>query len=199
MFRQICRKVAQILYTRSVMTKPNLDVLSYVSADISRVARTASDSLKKHGVRHALCGGLAVGAYGHIRGTDVDFLVGPEAFVGDPDGLVSFAPGVPFRIGSIRTNSVPIPNELPGLLAALESPDDLDGMPIVSAEALVCMKLVAHRRKDQLDVIELLKAGATTTKKVLATLKEASASPMVFSTMSDRLSDLDRLASDEAE
>lgn len=179
------------------MTKPNRDVLSYVSADISRAARTASDSLRKHGVRHALCGGIAVGAYGHIRATkDVDFLVGPEAFVGDPDGLVAFAAGVPFRIGSIPTDSVPIPKELPGLLTALDSPDDLDGMPIVSPEVLVCMKLVAHRRKDQLDVIELLKAGATTAKKVLAVLKEASASPAVFSTMSDRLTELDRFASD---
>lgn len=58
------------------------------------------------------------------------------------------------------------------------------------------MKLVAHRRKDQLDVIELLKAGATTAKKVLAVLKETSASPEVFSTMSDRLTELDRFASD---
>ena len=126
------------------------------------------------------------------------FLVGPEAFIGDPDGLVSLAPGVPFRIGSIPTDSVPIPKELPGLLAALESPDDLDGLPIVSPEALICMKLIAHRRKDQLDVIELLKAGATTATKVRALLKTAAADTSIFDAMNERLDELDRLSADEA-
>ena len=182
------------------MSKPSIDILSYVSADIARAARTASESLRKHGVRHALCGGLAVGAYGHVRATkDVDFLVGPEAFVGDPDGLVEFAPGVPFRIGSIPTDSVPIPKDLPGLLSALESPDDLDGIPIISPEALVCMKLVAHRRKDQLDVIELLKAGATTLPKVKALLSSAAASSAIVASLGDRLDELERLAQDGAE
>lgn len=174
--------------------------MSYVSADIARAARTASDSLRRHGVRHALCGGLAVGAYGHVRATkDVDFLVGPEAFIGDPEGLVEFAPGVPFRIGAIPTDSVPVPKDLPGLLAALEAPDDLDGMPIISPEALVCMKLVAHRRKDQLDVIELLKAGATTAAKVRAMLQSIAATPEVSSSLTKRLDELDQLVQDGAE
>lgn len=182
------------------MTKPSLDVLAYVSADISKAARTASDSLRRHGVRHALCGGLAVGAYGHIRATkDVDFLVGPEAFVGDPDGLVEFAPGVPFRIGTIPTDSVPVPKELPGLLAVLDAPGDLDGIPIVSPEALICMKVVAHRRRDQLDVIELLKGGVTTGAKVRVLLQSAAADSTVFETLADRLAELERLALDGAE
>lgn len=100
------------------MATPNAAIFGFVSADISAAARIASASLRTHGVRHALCG----------RATkDVDFLVGPEAFIGDPDGLVQFAPGVPFRVHSVRTAIAPIPKEVLGLLAALDAPDDVDG------------------------------------------------------------------------
>jgi hypothetical protein len=35
-----------------------------------------------------------------------------------------------------------------------------EGLPIVPIEALIYMKLVAKRRKDLVDVVELVKAGA---------------------------------------
>jgi hypothetical protein len=182
------------------MATPNAAIFGFVSADISAAARIASASLRTHGVRHALCGGLAVGAYGHVRATKaVDFLVGPEAFIGAPDGLVQFARGVPFRIGSVPTDAVPIPKELPGLLAALEAPDVVDGLPIVSPEALICVKLVAHRRKDQLDVIELLKAGVTSKPRVLRLLEVVSADAATTAALTNRLDELDALAADGAE
>lgn len=182
------------------MATPTAAIFGFVSADISAAARIASASLRTHGVRHALCGGLAVGAYGHVRATkDVDFLVGPEAFIGDPDGLVQFAPGVPFRIGSVPTDAVPVPKELPGLITALDAPDEVDGLPIVSPEALICMKLVAHRRKDQLDVIELLKAGVTSKPKVLRLLESISANATTSAALASRLDELDALAAGGAE
>jgi hypothetical protein len=47
-----------------------------------RALSVASATLSELGVRHALVGGLAVGAWGYPRNTrDIDFLVGEEAFV----------------------------------------------------------------------------------------------------------------------
>jgi hypothetical protein len=41
----------------------------------------------------------------------------------------------------------------------IEEPLETEGIPIVEAEALVYLKLKAHRRRDKEDIIELLKSG----------------------------------------
>lgn len=78
------------------------DVFSFVAPRVRDAAIKTSARLTDLGIRHALAGGLAVGAHGYIRATtDVDFLVGDEAF--DHQGLlVAFKPGVPIEVDGIR-------------------------------------------------------------------------------------------------
>lgn len=154
------------------------EVLGYISPAALYALREASANLTRLNIRHAICGGIAVGAYGHVRATkDVDFLVGDEAFI-VYGKLVTFAPGVTWAIQGIPTDMVPLaPPDKPAQNIAfmedeIDSPYDLDGMPIVSPEALVTMKLVAHRSRDLDDVAALLDAGATKTSKILAYLKK---------------------------
>ena len=63
--------------------EPDLRLVEGVVSDkILRAAHAASSAYTKLGIRHALVGGLAVGAYGYARATkDVDFVVGDEAFI----------------------------------------------------------------------------------------------------------------------
>ena len=72
-------------------TTPDLRLLENVVAPrVLAAMRTASGALTSLGVRHALAGGLAVGAYGYPRNTqDVDLLVGDEAFERHAGGLVT--------------------------------------------------------------------------------------------------------------
>jgi hypothetical protein len=127
-----------------------------VAPKIIQAAHEASKWLTEHKVRHALIGGLAVAAYGYPRATkDVDFLVGEEAFV-HHGTIVSYLPGFPLQAaGNVSVDAFSDD--------AVE--DDLDelvetsGIPIVDPETLVYLKLKAFRRRDQEDVIELLRAG----------------------------------------
>jgi len=75
---------------------PDLTLLDGVVAPcILDAMRIASEHLTKVGIRHALVGGLAVGAHGHPRAIkDVEFLVGEEAVAHRGGGLVTIAPGV---------------------------------------------------------------------------------------------------------
>jgi hypothetical protein len=99
------------------------EVFRFVAPDLREAVFQTAAQLDHLGIRHALAGGLAVGAHGYIRATvDVDFLVGEEAFEHHVQ-LVTFKSGVPI-------------------------------------EVLIYMKLAAGRRKDMVDVIELIKAGA---------------------------------------
>lgn len=137
------------------------EVFRFVDASVERALRQASASLTTAGVRHVICGGLAVGAYGYIRATrDADFLVGDEAFIVQ-GGLVSFVPGVPLKIAGIDTDMVPMEEGMRFLEAEIADPIDFDGMPLISPEGLVAMKLISFRRKDQLDIAELIECGAT--------------------------------------
>jgi hypothetical protein len=121
--------------------------------------RTASAELKRLGIRHALAGGLAVGAHGYVRATkDVDFLVGDEAFVRHDSGIVSFAPGFPLTVKGVTVDAIALEGE-PLLEAALEHPEVSQDVPIVPVEVLVYMKLTAGRPRDRLDVAELIEAG----------------------------------------
>lgn len=156
------------------------EVLDFIAPKVLHALRTASANLTALGIRHAICGGVAVGAYGHIRATkDADFLSGDEAFVFHGK-LASFAPGVTWAIDGIATDMVPLHNEmkpnedLSFLVEEIDNPFDLDGMPIVSPEALVVMKLVAHRRQDQNDILRVVEAGSTSFAKVRRYLARCS-------------------------
>jgi hypothetical protein len=144
-----------------VTKRPNLlRALDVTSPEIATAVREGSRALKAAGVRHALCGGIAVGAYGKPRATkDVDFLVGEEAFV-KHGVLVTMNPGVPTKVGAVPVDSVPLEPHLRALESVLESPEESEGIPIVSVEALIAMKLVAGRLQDQADIAALVEGGA---------------------------------------
>jgi hypothetical protein len=139
------------------MAKPDPALLvDVVAPKVLEAMKLASEALAAASIRHVVVGGLAVGANGYPRATKVvDFLVGSEAFHHHPNGIVTMRPEVPFQVNGVAVD--------------LLSPDDGEGFleatlatqpgTMMEAPALVYMKLKSPRRKDQVDVIELVKAG----------------------------------------
>jgi hypothetical protein len=136
------------------------ETLDRLHPDVRDAAREAATALSALRIPFAFAGAIAVGAHGHRRHTeDVDFLVGEEAF--DHHGrLVAFKPGVPIKIGQVRVDYVSATALGPAVEAGLKAPVMSDGLPVVPIEILVYMKLVAARRKDHADIVELIKARA---------------------------------------
>jgi hypothetical protein len=139
------------------VTKPNLSLVDdIVAARVVGAMRTTSRLLTELGVRHVVVGGLAVGANGYPRATqDVDFLVSENAFVTKEGGIVLLAPGIPFQVNGVAIDYLAADVDEPHLSAAL---DGAFGGAI-DAPRLIYMKLKANRLRDQLDVVELVKAG----------------------------------------
>jgi Domain of unknown function (DUF1814). len=132
----------------------------FVAPQVREAAIKTAGQLNLLGIRYALAGGLAVGAHGYIRATvDVDFLVGEEAF--ERQGLlVAFKAGVPIEVDGVRIDYLSPISLGPQLEEVLDDPPMNEGLAIVPIEVLIYMKLVAKRRKDMVDVIELVKIGA---------------------------------------
>lgn len=139
---------------------PDIHLLDAVVAPrVLEAMRAAAAELRRMGVRHALVGGLAVGAHGWPRATrDVDFLVDETAFERRPGGLLVLK--VPFEAGGVPVDSLAPRDDEPFLADARDHAEATDGLPVIGIEALVYMKLRAGRMRDQVDVVELLKAGA---------------------------------------
>lgn len=140
---------------------PDVSLLEGVVApQVLSAMRAAAEKLGASGIRHALAGALAVGAYGYPRvSKDVELVVGDEAFVVHGGGLVTIHPGVPVRVGDVAVDPISIgPNE-GHLMEAVERAKVSSGIRILPVEALVYMKLKSPRAKDEADVVELLKAG----------------------------------------
>lgn len=140
---------------------PDLSLLNgIVSPVILEAMAKASKQLMKAGVRHLLVGGLAVGAYGYPRASkDVDFLVGDEAFEFHEGGIVTIAPGVPIMVDGIAVDEIGLSKEDRSLDGEFDRGTVSNGIPVASIEVLVYLKLKSPRRKDSVDIIELLKAG----------------------------------------
>lgn len=120
----------------------------------------ASRQLKNLGIRHALIGGLALGAYGYIRATkDVDFLVGDEGFQHFNFGLVASVAGVPSTVNGIRVDTLSTLPDEGYLEKSLDGTVESEGIPVASVEVLVYLKLKSPRPKDFTDVVSLLEAG----------------------------------------
>jgi hypothetical protein len=139
---------------------PDLNLLEdVVSPRVLAAMRSASRALTSLGVRHAVAGGLAVGAHGYPRNTrDVDLLVGDEAFERHAGGLVTLKPGVPIQIDGVSVDLLSTSSGEAFLETALTPP--IPGqVPVVGAGTLVYLKLKSPRQKDRADVVELVKAG----------------------------------------
>lgn len=139
------------------MTSPDPSLLDdIVAPKVIEAMKAASNALSAAGVRHVIAGGLAVGAHGYPRATkDVDFLVGGEAFEHRPGGLVTLRAGVPFQVNGIAIDFLSPARDEEFLEAALDAPAG----SILEAAPLIYLKLRSSRLKDQVDVIELIKAG----------------------------------------
>ncbi|MFY9574283.1 MAG: hypothetical protein WAV20_23015 [Blastocatellia bacterium] len=136
------------------------EVFRFVAPGVRDAAIKGAAQLNDLGIRYALAGGLAVGAHGYIRATvDVDFLVGEEAFE-HQGSLVAFKAGVPIEVDGVRIDYLSPVSLGPQLEEVLDHPLLNEGLAIVPIEVLVYMKLAARRRRDLVDVVELLKAGA---------------------------------------
>jgi hypothetical protein len=141
-------------------TTPDLHLLDDVVArGVLDAMRGASKILASLGIRHALVGGLGVGAHGHPRATrDVDFLVGDEAFEHHPGGFVTMKYGVPIQFEGVAVDLLSASGKDAFLADELSPPSDGD-VPVATAGALVYLKLKSPRQKDRADVVELVKAG----------------------------------------
>lgn len=139
------------------MAKPDLSLVEDIVAPrVVGAMRTTSRLLTELGVRHVVVGGLAVGANGYPRATkDVDFLVTDDAFLTKAGGIVMLAPGIPFQVDGVPIDYLVASEEDAHLAAALEGSFGA----ALDAPRLVYMKLKANRLRDQLDVVELIKAG----------------------------------------
>jgi len=136
------------------------DLVGHVPLTFVEGAKAASEEFRRRGIRHVLCGGLAVGICGYPRPTkDIDFLVDESAF--DHHGpLVTHKPGLPVSYEGVGIDWVSLePHERAALDEFLVLPERGE-VPSVPVEPLVAMKLLAGRQKDQSDVVELVKAGA---------------------------------------
>jgi hypothetical protein len=136
------------------------EVFRFVAPRVRDAAIKSATQLNDLGIRYALAGGLAVGAHGYIRATtDVDFLVGEEAFE-HQGSLVAFKAGVPIEVDGVRIDYLSPVSLGPQLEEVLDHPLMNEGVAIVPIEVLIYMKLAAKRRRDLVDVIELVKVGA---------------------------------------
>ena len=142
------------------MTKPDPTLLvDVVAPKVLEALKLASEALALANVRHVVVGGLAVGANGYPRATkDVDFLVGAEAFLHHANGLVTMRPEVPFQVHGVAVDLLSPEAGEYFLEATLAAPPGT----MMEAAPLVYMKLKSPRRKDQVDVIEMIEGGIDT-------------------------------------
>jgi hypothetical protein len=130
-----------------------------VDPKLWEAARAVSTRLNEQEIHHALIGGLAVSHYGFERATrDVDFLVAPEAMeilTGRPTTL-----GFTEKEGNVKIDYMVTDAWEDFLEDAIEQAEESEsGVPVIPIGALVYLKLRANRRKDQLDIIELIREG----------------------------------------
>jgi len=136
------------------------EVFRFVAPRVRDAAIKSAAQLNGLGIRYALAGGLAVGAHGDVRATvDVDFLVGEEAFE-HHGSVVAFKAGVPIEVDGVRIDYLSPVSLGAQLEEVLDHPPMNEGLAIVPIEVLIYMKLAAKRRRDLVDVIELVKVGA---------------------------------------
>lgn len=137
----------------SVPDEPDLELNRGVVSDrVLDACLKTSAHLTALGIAHFVIGGLAVGAWGHPRATkDIDFLV-LERQVFDGKVFVTFKPGIP-----INADGVAIDYLTAESLGITEINASGEPAPI---ELLFLMKLRAHRKQDQADVVALITAGA---------------------------------------
>jgi hypothetical protein len=153
----------QVTFSRVREGPPGPDlkpVADAVSEKVWRAMIDASKSLRSLHIRHALVGGLAVGAHGWPRATrDVDFLVDDSAWSKTESGVVILRAGIPVEAHGIAVDTISVRDDERHLLHAIETAEISEGIPVISVEALVYLKLASPRSQDRQDVLHLVRAG----------------------------------------
>lgn len=140
-----------------------------------RAVRAVSKMLYDAGIRHALVGALAANAYRNRPRTteDINFLVGDEAFETHKGGYVTMrVPVIEFE--GIEIDQVPLTDVLRVIEDGLNRASVSDGVPIVSVDTLVVMKLLAGQTQDLADVEAIIGSGADRDELRRAILRAAS-------------------------
>lgn len=149
---------------------------SGISEQVLQALREVSRMLTERGVRHAVIGGIAVGAYGWPRATrDVDLLLGNEAWERQPSGELLARVELPEFVNDIPIDYLPIDVAGDFLAQAFERPLWSQGVPIAPVEILVCTKLIRLAMRDQADIVEIVKAKRIDRDEVRAFLVEHTA------------------------
>jgi len=130
-----------------------------VDPKLWEAARIVSTRLELEHIPHALIGGLAVSHYGYPRATrDVDLLIAPEGMrilTGRPTTI-----GFTELEGDVEIDYMITDDWEPFLESAIEAAKIGDEqVPVIPLGALVYLKLASPRRKDHLDVVELIRGG----------------------------------------
>lgn len=150
-------------------------------ADVQKAAGNITRRLREMGIPHAIAGGLAVTAHGHVRVTeDVDLLLTPEGLAQFKErwlgrGWVERFPGskglrdAEYRVkidvlltGEYPGDGKPGPVAFPDPATVAEVTED--GTAILSLPALIELKLASamtapDRPRDYDDVIQLIRAN----------------------------------------
>ena len=126
-----------------------------------RAVREVSRMLSEAGIRHALVGALAANAYRNRprTTTDIDFLVGDEAFQKHAGGFVTMRVPV-IEVDGIDIDQVPLTDALRVVENGLNHAPVSEGVPIAPLETIVVMKLLAGRTQDLADVEAIIDSGA---------------------------------------
>jgi hypothetical protein len=150
-----------------------LTMQSGTSEQVLQAMRDVSCLLTERGVRHAVIGGIAVGAYGWPRATrDVDLLIGDEAWERQPSGEMRVRVALPEFVNDVPIDYLPIDVAGEFLAQAFERPRWLQGVPFAPVEILVCTKLIRLAMRDQADIVEIVKAQMIDRDAVRAFLVE---------------------------
>jgi hypothetical protein len=119
-----------------------------------RAARKASRDLARSKIKHVLIGGIAAGVYGRPRATkDIDFLVdekGREKLVGRRLGGV--VEGITTKYENVPVDLLFSP-KIPEVFASIK------GIPVISPEELVLLKLKRSLHRDLNDIMEIIRGG----------------------------------------
>lgn len=153
----------QVRGSRRSIQVPSLRAeLDHLAPSFRAATHAAVEAYERAGVRYALIGGVAAGAYGQPRATkDVDFLVGDEAFH-TFGAVVSFRAGIPLEAHGVSIDSIPIHVEYREIYERVLNEvveSDEPGVKIARPEMVAITKLVGGRPRDITAVAEMMHAG----------------------------------------
>ena len=132
-----------------------------------KAAKRASRDLARSNIKHVLIGGIAAGVYGRPRATDdIDFLVHGEGC----GKLVG--PRLGGYVKRITTQYENVPVDLLFSKKIPEAHASIKGIPLISPEELVLLKLKRSSRLDLNDIIWIIQGGNLSLDKLRRLAKQ---------------------------